>query len=299
MLQAHPQIYMSKVKEPLFFASDLRPFVGEGTADGAERRPKFPATFEEYLTLFDEAGPDQRLGECSTNYLRSRVAAEAIAQAQPHARIIALLREPASFLRSLHLQRLKEYVETETDLGTALALEDKRRQGVKVNPSDRPLMLLYTDFTHYVEQLRRFHAVFAPEQVKVIVYDDFRRDNDATVRDILRFLDVDDTVAIPQSGGKTAVSVRSARLERTVARAQAGRGPISGPARRVITTLTPKDLRRKLFYPLRQRIVYRRPEPVDEALVSELRRRFKPEVQDLSEYLGRDLVALWGYDSLD
>ena len=30
----------------------------------------------------------------------------------------------------------------------------------------------------------------------------------------------------------------------------------------------------------------------------ELRRRFKPEVVALSEYLGRDLVTLWGYDDL-
>jgi hypothetical protein len=201
-------------------------------------------------------------------------------------------------MRSLHLQRMREYIESEPDLGKALALEETRRQGVKANSNDRPLMLLYTDFTHYVEQLRRFHDVFPRERVKVIVYDDFRRDNDATVREILRFLEVDDTVAIPQSGGKTAVSVRSPRLERAVARAQAGRGPISGPARRMITTFTPQELRRKLFYPLRQRIVYRRPEPVEEALVNELRRRFKPEVEALSEYLGRDLVALWGYDSI-
>jgi len=30
----------------------------------------------------------------------------------------------------------------------------------------------------------------------------------------------------------------------------------------------------------------------------ELRKRFKPEVEALSDYLGRDLVAQWGYDSL-
>jgi hypothetical protein len=30
----------------------------------------------------------------------------------------------------------------------------------------------------------------------------------------------------------------------------------------------------------------------------ELRRRFKGEVVALSEYLGRDLVTLWGYDSI-
>jgi hypothetical protein len=31
----------------------------------------------------------------------------------------------------------------------------------------------------------------------------------------------------------------------------------------------------------------------------ELRRRFKPQVDALSEYLGRDLVGLWRYDRLD
>ena len=35
-----------------------------------------------------------------------------------------------------------------------------------------------------------------------------------------------------------------------------------------------------------------------DCLLAELRHRFKGEVQALSEYLGRDLVTLWGYDSL-
>jgi hypothetical protein len=30
----------------------------------------------------------------------------------------------------------------------------------------------------------------------------------------------------------------------------------------------------------------------------ELRRRFKPEVEALSRYLSRDLVALWGYEDV-
>ena len=31
----------------------------------------------------------------------------------------------------------------------------------------------------------------------------------------------------------------------------------------------------------------------------ELRRRFEAEVHALSDYLGRDLVTLWGYDRID
>jgi hypothetical protein len=30
----------------------------------------------------------------------------------------------------------------------------------------------------------------------------------------------------------------------------------------------------------------------------EVRRRFRGEVEALSEHLGRDLIALWGYDKL-
>jgi hypothetical protein len=30
----------------------------------------------------------------------------------------------------------------------------------------------------------------------------------------------------------------------------------------------------------------------------ELRRRFKGEVEELSAYLDRDLISLWGYDGL-
>jgi hypothetical protein len=49
---------------------------------------------------------------------------------------------------------------------------------------------------------------------------------------------------------------------------------------------------------IRDRLLYGQPHPPDERLIRELRTRFKPEVQALSEYLERDLVKLWGYDEL-
>ncbi len=30
----------------------------------------------------------------------------------------------------------------------------------------------------------------------------------------------------------------------------------------------------------------------------ELRRRYKPQVEEFGAYIGRDLVGLWGYDDL-
>ena len=48
----------------------------------------------------------------------------------------------------------------------------------------------------------------------------------------------------------------------------------------------------------RQKVVHSEPPPVDQEFTLELQRRFLPEVESASEYLGRDLVALWGYDKL-
>ncbi|HWX75500.1 MAG TPA: hypothetical protein VNZ05_09345, partial [Solirubrobacteraceae bacterium] len=60
--------------------------------------------------------------------------------------------------------------------------------------------------------------------------------------------------------------------------------------------LTPRPLRSGRSAALLRRAAYASAEPPDERLMLELRRRFKPEVVALSEYLGRDLVTLWGYD---
>src|SRR6266851_1666101 len=79
-------------------------------------------------------------------YLWSQSAARRIAQARPDARIIAILREPASFLRSLHLQFLQTYVETESDLRKAIGLEEARREGRNIpRYTYWPQALLYSE----------------------------------------------------------------------------------------------------------------------------------------------------------
>src|ERR1039458_3714698 len=118
MLRRHPHLHMP-YKEPWFFADELHP--------PAAPRPigtgRTPNTLEEYLLLFDGAMPEQRVGEASCLYLWSPTAAGRIAEVQPAARIIAILREPASFLRSLHFQFVQVYVEPEKDLRKARSEE--------------------------------------------------------------------------------------------------------------------------------------------------------------------------------
>jgi hypothetical protein len=291
MLRRHPQIFMPELKEPWFFASDLPARFPATTP--------LPQTFDEYLSLFADATSGQRIGEATPSYLMSHAAAANIAQAQPDARIIAILREPASFLRSLHLQAVENHAETETDLGKALALEERRRRGEAIpREAMRPQELLYSEHVRYVEQLHRYDAVFAPEQILILIYDDFRRDNEAAVRRVLRFLQVDDSSPVEPVEVNPTVRVRSQRLYALLRSLYMGSAPTSRVAKAAIKGLTPKQLRLKAVRTTRRRILYDSPPAPDERLMLELRRRFKDEVVALSDYLGRDMVAFWGYDKL-
>jgi hypothetical protein len=293
MLRRHPQIYLPDSKEPWFFASDMRPRFQPPWAGMP------PETLEDYLLLFAQAGAEQRAGEASSSYLWSRTAAARIAEVQPDARIIAILREPASFLRSLHLQLLQTHVESHKQLRKAMSLEAARRHGKHVpRRSHRPQLLQYADHVRYVEQLRRYHELFAPEQVLVLIYEDFRRDNEATVRKVLRFLQVDDSHPVEVLDANPTVALRSQQLDEMVHAVSVGRGPAAQAAKAVVKALTPPGARRDLLRLAQRRVVHSSPRPPDESLMLELRRRFKGEVTALSDYLDRDLVKLWGYDSL-
>jgi hypothetical protein len=297
MLRRHPQIYMPDVKETQFFARNLQPPADTEGAISFEQTGRHAADPDEYFSLFTAARPDQRVGEASTFYLWSPTAPARIAEAQPDARIIAILREPASFVRSLHLQMVQNHRESEKNLRAALALEDARRQGRDIPPHAYwPSALIYSDRVRYVEQLRRYHALFPSDQVLVLIYDDFRRDNEATVRRVLRFLDVDETAPIEVTDANPTVRVRSVWLDRMVRALRVGESPVARAVNASIKTATTRQLRSKVLYPLRRRLMYGNPRPPDETLMAELRTRFKGEVVALSEYLERDLVSLWGYD---
>jgi hypothetical protein len=291
MLRRHPQIYMPELKETRFFSRN-HPRVPRSTTH--------PETLEEYLSLFGEARPEQRAGEASPGYLRAPAAARAIAELQPNARIIAILREPASFVRSFHLELLQNHVETEKDLRKAIVLEEQRRDKDRARPEKErgaiPPGLRYS--VEYVEQLQRYHAVFRPEQVLVLIYDDFRADNEVTLRRVLRFLEVDETAPIELTEANPSVRVRSPRAYELVRSLYLGRSPATRLAKTTIKALTPQRLRRDGLGAVQQRVMYGKPRAPDEELMLELRRRYKGEVVALSEYLDRDLVTLWGYDSV-
>ena len=252
---AIPRSSCRMLKEPRFFAElrRMRPRFRSRAAPARCRR-RSSSTWR----CSPPREPEQRVGEASPSYLRSRTAAGAIAEVQPDARIIAILREPASFLRSLHLQLVQTHVETEKDLRKALALEERRRAG-RQSParSARPTDLLYSDHVRYVEQLRRYHARV---RARAGAGADLRR------LPLRQRGDGAHGAALPRGGrhaprsrrceANPSVRVRSRRLDELVhsvsvgaARLARGQGGPQG--------VTPRRLRREALRVIRRRVVSR------------------------------------------
>jgi hypothetical protein len=288
MLVKHPQVFLPAVKEPNFFSSEW------------QKSSSPPESLDDYRRLFDAATSDQRKGDASPFYLSSTKAPEAIHELRPSAQIIAILREPAAFLRSLHLQLLQSDIETERDLRSALALEDRRRRGEAIpsTAGNWGRRLLYSDYLRYAEQLQRYARLFSPERMLVLIYDDFRDDNAEVVRQVLRFLDVDDTAAVATAESNPTERVRLRRLNHAIYAVAREQGGGARAVKKTIKTVMPRRLRQYLWQS-RRRLIYSDPPPPDDELSAEIRARFKPEVVALNEYLNRDLVSLWGYDQVD
>ncbi len=178
-LSPHPSIFLSKLKEPHFFAKDL------GT---------YPAvkTLEDYSGLFARSTSEHlRVGEASVYYLRSSVAIPNIHEFNPEARIIAMLRNPVDLVYSLHSQLLYWAEESEPDFETAWRLQERRRQGQDLPPRSRePSLVQYEHIGRLGTQTERLLSIFPREQVKLILYDDFAASPQTIYDEVLEFLDV-------------------------------------------------------------------------------------------------------------
>ena len=238
MLRGHPQIFLPELKEPWFFASDMRP-----RFQPPRSAPPFE-TLEDYLTLFDAATPGQRIGEASTAYLWSSTAAARIAELRPDARIIAILREPASFLRSLHMQLLRTHVES-------------RRTSARRSPWSR-----------HEAKAGRSAPLPPPPAAGLFAPRSLRRASSPLPRDLparagpgpdLRRLSPRQRghrpPGAPLPGGRrrravaevdanpTTISMRSQQIDELLNVVSVGRGPASRAVKAAVKALTPKDLR--------------------------------------------------------
>jgi hypothetical protein len=295
-LAQHPAIYMSRVKEPDFFAFAGSPpsFAapeGIDTTSAVTRIRLRTALYrhaltrvEDYQRLFAPAKTRPCRGECSVLYMYNAATASRIAQALPDVRIVALLRNPVDRAYSKFVQFRREGLEPIGDFASALAAEDGRiAQGC--SPTWH-----YRQRGFYAKQLQPYCRLFSRERIHIMLYDDLQSDPALLMRQLYGFLGVDTSFAPDLSkrlneSHKPLLAPRSVWLHNLI--------NTPNPAKSAARYLLPPpfvDAVRTLL--ARQNSVRTMP-TVQDPMPADVRHRLQNEFRDdilrLQDVIGRDL----------
>ena len=134
----------------------------------------------------------------------------------------------------------------------------------------------------------------------VLVYEEFRADNQGTVRSVLRFLGADEDQPIAQIDTRPLPEVRSGLLHRVTAEMRRARKnpAAAGRLARAADAALPDRLRGRTLKAGWRRAVYTQPRPPTAARCWRCAGASSPRCGPRASP-GRDLVSLWGYEHID
>jgi hypothetical protein len=162
-LRPHPDIFMTEMKEPRFFAYN-----------GQQDRLKYPVrTLEEYEALFEGVRHEKAIGEATPIYFWFKDSPQRIKDVIPDARLIVSLREPVQRAFSIYHMNLRTRGRNEG------------RSFLEALATDEVLQRKYRS------SLQPYFDRFERERIKVILFDDLAKDTAGTVRCLFEFLGVD------------------------------------------------------------------------------------------------------------
>lgn len=187
-LNQHPEIYMSPVKEPRFFAYEGENLDFAGPGDEIVAKSSITA-LDSYRALFDGVKNEAAIGEASPNYLYVPKAPERIRHHIPDARLIAILRNPVERAYSNFMHNIRDGFEPLSDFGQVL-----REEQTRIRNRWAPRWH-YRNQGFYYAQLMRYFETFERNQIKIILYEEFAANTRSLMGDLFRFLDVDDKFA--------------------------------------------------------------------------------------------------------
>lgn len=181
-LGKHPLIFFSKRKEPHFFCTDFP-------------KRQFDKTVEDYhKNNFDNFRHSQMTyGEGSTFYLYSKNSIHNIFNYNSAAKIIIMLRNPSDLIFSLFEFRKYGGSELNVDVETIWSLNNDRKLGQAIPSNWRydNELLYYDEIAAFGTQIERVYSFFEPEDVKVILFEDFINETKRAYMEVLYFLGIE------------------------------------------------------------------------------------------------------------
>ncbi|MGE5444593.1 MAG: sulfotransferase domain-containing protein [Ignavibacteriales bacterium] len=187
-LKRQPQIFMSSIKEPLFFAVE-----GESEPFQRPRDDQGIRGLKTYCSLFSGVRDEKAIGEASPLYFYSQKASYRIKHYIPNVKLIAILRNLIDRAYSHFLLHKLLGKESLNDFREAIEAEEERER-MRWSP-----YWFYRKMGLYSEQLARYFSLFRADQIKVFLFEDLQQNPKNLFKDIAQFLDIDGGLVIKAS----------------------------------------------------------------------------------------------------
>ena len=279
-LRFHPQVYFPgaddrsgstdfRLKEPHHFCPDRH--LPERVSVKSD---------EEYLAMYAGREDYAYRGDASASYLYSEAAPRLIKAFAPDARILIMLRPPLETMHSMH-HALLGWLEDIPDFYEAVAASEDRRNSRRIPPGcEEWTWLDYTGSIRFAPQVERYFNTFGRDAVKVILLEDLVGNPGKTWQEVVDFLGIDRAYR-PDFRAHNQTH-RHGRLESAI------ESVYKHPAvYKVAHAVIPYTLVRAGLAAIRK--VDRTGHTAADPREQTLRESCRPEIERLSELLGRDL----------
>lgn len=244
-LNEHPDVYVSPIKEPNFFSTDIDTskftatfrnnlFTDLSSYFSHKKLKTIQQAFvrdeDQYNRLFEDATGKKVICECSTSYLPSTCAAKSIHEYNPDSKILIILREPIDRLYSHYLMALRFGF---TSLPFREALEKDIAQSEKgIGVSE-----MFLELSSYTNQVQRYLDTFTNKQVKIMFFENLKSDPKSFISEVMKFLEIEPITVQDTSIRNEASLPKFIRLNRVLTK--------TGVKKRVMGIL-PKGIKNSL-----------------------------------------------------
>ena len=271
-LAQHPHVFLSRVKEPMFFSRE------EYYARGLDWYEDFYFVGAEDYPVRAEATPHYL-------YWSEKVAPriKSVYGERP-VKFIVTFRDPVSRAYSWYWNMVREGRE-ELDFGEALRVEEHR---LKQNRNELyqlgSMIYGYSAGSRYASLLQPYLKLFSAEYFFFVIQDDLKCRLHETCANIFEFLEIESSIQISSSNSNPAAMPRSRLLHKTLRHRSL--------LKESIKPLVPGRVRRRLKSKIMQANLKETPyTPLNPQLADELRLSYRTEIEKLEKITGRELSS--------
>ncbi len=271
-LAQHPRVFLSRVKEPMFFSRDEYYARGldwyeDSYFRGAENHPVRAEATPHYLYWSEKVAP--RIKE---------------AYGERPVKFIVSFRDPVSRAYSWYWNMVREGRE-ELDFEEALRGEEQRLKQNRNELYELGSMVYgYSAGSRYASLLQPYLELFPLEDFFFVFQDDLKSRVNETCEEIFEFLGIESSVQISSSNSNPATMPRSRFLHKTLRQ--------RSPLKEFVKPFTPGSVRRRLKSRMMQANLKETPyAPLDPQLAHELRLGYRTEIEKLEKITGRALSS--------